>query len=39
MSGVFNQDMVDKVGANKFIAKFDPDLLAEAIINVFEGIQ
>lgn len=39
MSGVFNQDMVDKVGANKFIAKFDPDLLAEAIINAFEGIQ
>jgi len=36
MSGVFNQDMVDKVGANKFIAKFDPDLLAEAVM---EGIQ
>ncbi len=36
MSGVFNQDMVDKVGANKFIAKFDPDLLAEAVM---ESIQ
>jgi len=34
MSGVFNQDMVDKVGANKFIAKFDPDLLAEAVLEV-----
>jgi two-component system chemotaxis response regulator CheV len=34
MSGVFNQDMVDKVGANKFIAKFDPDVLAEAVLEV-----
>ena len=32
MSGVFNQDMVNKVGADKFIAKFDPDLLAEAVL-------
>ncbi|MCP4433037.1 MAG: chemotaxis protein CheV [Gammaproteobacteria bacterium] len=37
MSGVFNQDMVDKVGANKFIAKFDPDLLAGAVLDVFES--
>ena len=36
MSGVFNQDMVDKVGANRFIAKFDPDLLAEAVLEAFE---
>lgn len=36
MSGVFNQDMVDKVGADKFIAKFDPDLLAEAVLNVMD---
>lgn len=35
MSGVFNQTMVNQVGANKFIAKFEPDLLAEAVI---EGI-
>jgi len=34
MSGVFNQDMVDKVGADKFIAKFDPDLLAGAVLEV-----
>ncbi|MCP4490519.1 MAG: chemotaxis protein CheV [Gammaproteobacteria bacterium] len=32
MSGVFNQDMVDKVGADKFIAKFDPDVLATAVM-------
>ncbi len=36
MSGVFNQEMVDKVGANKFIAKFDPDLLAEAVLEVLD---
>lgn len=37
MSGVFNQDMVNKVGANKFIAKFDPDVLAEAVLDVLEA--
>lgn len=31
LSGVFNTSMVDKVGANKFLAKFDPDTLVEAI--------
>ena len=36
MSGVFNQTMVDRVGANRFIAKFEPDLLASA---VSEGLQ
>ena len=36
MSGVFNQDMVNKVGADKFIAKFDPDLLAEAVLAVVD---
>jgi len=36
MSGVFNQSMVDRVGANKFIAKFEPDRLAEAVA---EGLQ
>lgn len=36
MSGVFNQTMVDQVGANKFIAKFEPDLLAEAVIDAVE---
>lgn len=33
MSGVFNQTMVDRVGANKFIAKFEPDVLAQAVMD------
>ena len=32
LSGVFNQAMVEKVGANDFIAKFDPDVLADNIV-------
>ncbi len=31
LSGVFNQNMVEKVGANQFLAKFAPDDLAQAI--------
>ena len=31
MSGGFNQAMVNKVGADEFIAKFDPDILAAGI--------
>lgn len=31
LSGVFNQQMVQKVGANDFIAKFHPDELASAV--------
>lgn len=31
LSGVFNQAMVKKVGANDFIAKFHPDELASAV--------
>ncbi|MCL1076603.1 chemotaxis signal transduction protein CheV [Parashewanella spongiae] len=31
LSGVFNQAMVEKVGANDFIAKFSPDELATAV--------
>ncbi|MGL4432345.1 MAG: chemotaxis protein CheV [Plesiomonas shigelloides] len=31
LSGVFNQAMVSKVGANNFIAKFNPDELAGAV--------
>lgn len=31
LSGVFNQNMVQKVGANDFIAKFNPDVLAEKV--------
>ncbi|EDQ00719.1 chemotaxis protein CheV [Shewanella benthica] len=31
LSGVFNQAMIEKVGANDFIAKFNPDELAAAV--------
>jgi len=31
LSGVFNTSMVEKVGANEFLAKFKPDALAESI--------
>ena len=31
LSGVFNQAMVEKVGANRFLAKFKPDELATAV--------
>lgn len=31
LSGVFNQNMVKKVGANDFIAKFNPDVLAAKV--------
>ena len=33
LSGVFNQAMVQKVGANNFIAKFQPDELAKGVQN------
>jgi two-component system chemotaxis response regulator CheV len=33
LSGVFNTAMVQKVGADEFLAKFDPDTLAAAIQN------
>ena len=31
LSGVFNQNMVSKAGANDFIPKFNPDELAAAV--------
>jgi two-component system chemotaxis response regulator CheV len=31
LSGVFNQAMVKKVGANEFLPKFNPDLLAAMV--------
>jgi two-component system chemotaxis response regulator CheV len=31
LSGVFNSTMVEKVGANEFLAKFKPDALAECV--------
>ncbi len=36
LSGVFNNAMVEKVGANEFIAKFKPDLLASAVLKRIE---
>jgi two-component system chemotaxis response regulator CheV len=38
MSGVFNQTMVDRVGANKFIAKFEADILAQAVIDTLKEV-
>jgi len=32
LSGVFNNAMVEKVGADDFIAKFQPDLLAKSVL-------
>lgn len=39
MSGVFNQTMVDRVGANKFIAKFEPDILAAAVLKATNSVN
>jgi len=36
MSGTFNNNMVDKVGADKFIPKFSPDDLAIAVQELLE---
>lgn len=33
LSGVFNQAMVEKVGASKFLPKFKPDELAEIVVD------
>ncbi|CAK0772570.1 two-component system, chemotaxis family, chemotaxis protein CheV [Gammaproteobacteria bacterium] len=37
LSGVFNQSMVKKVGADHFIAKFSPDELAKAVLDRVKG--
>jgi len=39
LSGVFNQAMVEKVGADIFMAKFKPDDLAAAIQNRMRDVQ
>ena len=39
LSGVFNNAMVEKVGANQFIAKFKPDLLAAAVMKQVKAKQ
>ncbi|MEI8609620.1 chemotaxis protein CheV [Enterovibrio sp. Hal110] len=37
LSGVFNEAMVKRVGADAFIPKFDPDELGEAVMNAVKG--
>lgn len=39
LSGVFNKAMVAKVGANDFMAKFNPDELAQRITEVLQKVQ
>lgn len=34
LSGVFNEAMVERVGADRFIAKFQPDILATAVLEL-----
>ncbi|MBW0146064.1 chemotaxis protein CheV [Marinobacter arenosus] len=36
LSGVFNRAMVEKVGADDFLAKFSPDELAERVMEVID---
>lgn len=36
LSGIFNEAMIGKVGANDFIAKFDPNDLANAVFKAIE---
>lgn len=36
LSGVFNKAMVQKVGANDFMAKFSPDELAERVMDIID---
>jgi len=38
LSGVFNQAMVAKVGANDFMAKFSPDELSEKVMEIIDRI-
>jgi len=34
LSGVFNEAMVARVGADRFIAKFQPEVLATAVLDL-----
>ncbi|KRE90894.1 chemotaxis protein [Frateuria sp. Soil773] len=34
LSGIFNEAMVKEVGADRFVAKFQPDVLAQAVIEL-----
>ena len=37
LSGAFNENMVKKVGADEFLAKYNPDELAEHVLNVLKN--
>ena len=37
ISGMFNEAMVKEVAADRFIAKFQPDLLAQAVLDLLPG--
>lgn len=39
LSGVFNQAMVEKVGANQFIPKFKPDELAGVVLDHIKSLE
>lgn len=39
LSGVFNKAMVEKVGADGFIAKFNPDILGEEVVKRIEQFR
>ena len=39
LSGVFNKAMVQKVGADDFMAKFSPDELAERVMEIVDREQ
>lgn len=39
LSGVFNNSMVQRVGANRFIAKFSPDELAQAVLERLQTLH
>lgn len=39
LSGVFNHAMVEKVGADDFMAKFDPNELAERVMQIIDSRQ
>lgn len=38
LSGVFNRNMVQQVGADEFLAKFQPDVLAQLVIERISGL-
>ena len=38
LSGIFNEAMVREVKADRFIAKFQPDLLAQAVLDLLPEV-